>query len=224
MDKIVIRGGNPLLGTVRIMARRMRSACMAAGSAHRRTGDSGEHSAGRDIETTRKLLAAMGAEGELGYAAVITAHDLRANSGRARKRRMNCPRPCVRRRSSWGRWSPLWPPRVSLPGGSPSALALSISISRVWRPRRERSRRSMATRGHHRSSKRRSSQRPRNCFDKNRAGKLKTYDAAVGRCETRHAELRLAKPEVADLGAHCSTHGPRRYTRGNVHDLHQGRR
>ena len=60
MDKLVIRGGNPLLGTVRISgAKNAALPCMAV------TLENIPQV--RDIETTRKLLAAMGAEVELGY-------------------------------------------------------------------------------------------------------------------------------------------------------------
>jgi UDP-N-acetylglucosamine 1-carboxyvinyltransferase len=80
MDKFVIRGGNPLLGTVRISG--AKNAALPAMAAALLTEDpvileNVPHV--RDIETTRKLLSAMGAEVELGY-------------GRARSRTSICCR------------------------------------------------------------------------------------------------------------------------------------
>jgi UDP-N-acetylglucosamine 1-carboxyvinyltransferase len=68
MDKLVIRGGNPLLGTVRISG--AKNAALPAMAAALLTEDTvilENIPQVRDIETTRKLLAAMGAEVELGY-------------------------------------------------------------------------------------------------------------------------------------------------------------
>jgi len=68
MDKFVIRGGNPLLGTVRIS--RAKHAALPAMAAALLTDDPvvlENIPQVRDIETTRKLLTAMGAEVELGY-------------------------------------------------------------------------------------------------------------------------------------------------------------
>src|SRR6201984_3671232 len=68
MDKLVIRGGNPLLGTVRISgAKNAALPCMAAALLTDEPVVIENIPKVRDIETTRKLLAAMGAEGELGY-------------------------------------------------------------------------------------------------------------------------------------------------------------
>src|SRR5262245_49708125 len=68
MDKFVIRGGNPLLGTVRISgAKNAALPCMAAALLTEDTVALENIPQVRDIETTRKLLAAMGAEVELGY-------------------------------------------------------------------------------------------------------------------------------------------------------------
>src|SRR6476646_9186499 len=78
MDKFVIRGGNPLLGTVRISG--AKNAALPAMAAALLTEEPVilEHVPHvRDIETTRKLLAAMGAEVELGQ-------------GRARNRTSIC--------------------------------------------------------------------------------------------------------------------------------------
>ena len=68
MDKFVIRGGNPLLGTVRISG--AKNAALPAMAAALLTDEPvilENIPQVRDIETTRKLLAAMGADVELGY-------------------------------------------------------------------------------------------------------------------------------------------------------------
>jgi UDP-N-acetylglucosamine 1-carboxyvinyltransferase len=68
MDKFVIRGGNPLLGTVRISgAKNAALPCMAAALLTDEPIVLENIPQVRDIETTRKLLASMGAEVELGY-------------------------------------------------------------------------------------------------------------------------------------------------------------
>jgi UDP-N-acetylglucosamine 1-carboxyvinyltransferase len=68
MDKLVIRGGSPLLGTVRISgAKNAALPCMAAALLTEEPVILENIPQVRDIETTRKLLAAMGAEVELGY-------------------------------------------------------------------------------------------------------------------------------------------------------------
>jgi UDP-N-acetylglucosamine 1-carboxyvinyltransferase len=68
MDKFVVRGGNPLLGTIKVSgAKNSALPCMAAAIL---TGDEvvlENIPQVRDIETERKLLAAMGAEVDLGY-------------------------------------------------------------------------------------------------------------------------------------------------------------
>src|SRR5208282_4817966 len=84
MDKLVIRGGNPLLGTVRISgAKNAALPCMAAALLTEEPVILENIPQVRDIETTRKLLAAMGAEVELGYGrahhrTTICAHTLAA--------------------------------------------------------------------------------------------------------------------------------------------------
>jgi UDP-N-acetylglucosamine 1-carboxyvinyltransferase len=68
MDKFVIRGGSPLLGTVRVSG--AKNAALPAIAAALLTDEPvilENIPQVRDIETTRKLLAAMGAEVELGY-------------------------------------------------------------------------------------------------------------------------------------------------------------
>ncbi|MGH9513350.1 MAG: UDP-N-acetylglucosamine 1-carboxyvinyltransferase [Terriglobales bacterium] len=68
MDKFVIRGGNPLLGSVRVSgAKNAALPCMAAALLTEEPVILENIPQVRDIETTRKLLAAMGAEVELGY-------------------------------------------------------------------------------------------------------------------------------------------------------------
>ncbi len=68
MDKFVVRGGNPLLGTVRISgAKNSALPCMAAAILTEDEVILENVPQVRDIETERKLLASMGAEVELGY-------------------------------------------------------------------------------------------------------------------------------------------------------------
>src|SRR6201988_2162228 len=68
MDKFVIRGGSPLLGTVRISgAKNAALPCMAAALLTEDTVILENIPQVRDIETTRRLLSSMGAEVELGY-------------------------------------------------------------------------------------------------------------------------------------------------------------
>ncbi len=68
MDKLVIRGGTPLLGTVRISgAKNAALPCMAAALLTEETVILENIPQVRDIETTRRLLSSMGAEVELGY-------------------------------------------------------------------------------------------------------------------------------------------------------------
>jgi len=68
MDKFVIRGGTPLLGTVRVSgAKNAAMPCIAAALLTDEPVILENIPQVRDIETTRKLLTAMGAEVELGY-------------------------------------------------------------------------------------------------------------------------------------------------------------
>src|SRR6202521_5233987 len=68
MDKFVIRGGNPLLGTIRVSgAKNAALPCMAAALLTDDPVILENIPQVRDIQTTRNLLAAMGAEVELGY-------------------------------------------------------------------------------------------------------------------------------------------------------------
>src|SRR5438045_888467 len=68
MGKFVIRGGEPLLGTVRISgAKNAALPCMAAALLTDQPVILENVPQVRDIQTTRNLLAAMGADVELGY-------------------------------------------------------------------------------------------------------------------------------------------------------------
>ncbi|HZD47289.1 MAG TPA: UDP-N-acetylglucosamine 1-carboxyvinyltransferase [Silvibacterium sp.] len=68
MDKFVIRGGNPLLGTVRVSgAKNSALPCMAAAILTEDEVVLENIPQVRDIETERKLLVSMGGEVELGY-------------------------------------------------------------------------------------------------------------------------------------------------------------
>jgi UDP-N-acetylglucosamine 1-carboxyvinyltransferase len=68
MDKFVIRGGTPLLGTVRVSgAKNAALPAMAAALLTEEPVILENVPQVRDIETTRRLLTAMGAEVELGY-------------------------------------------------------------------------------------------------------------------------------------------------------------
>lgn len=68
MDKFVIRGGNPLLGTIKVSgAKNAALPAMAAALLTEEPVILENIPQVRDIETERKLLAAMGAEVELGY-------------------------------------------------------------------------------------------------------------------------------------------------------------
>jgi len=68
MDKFVIRGGNPLVGTVRVSgAKNSALPCMAAAILTEEEVILENIPQVRDIETERRLLSSMGAEVELGY-------------------------------------------------------------------------------------------------------------------------------------------------------------
>ena len=68
MDKLIIRGGEPLLGTVRVSgAKNAALPCMAAALLTDEPVVLENIPQVRDIQTTRNLLAAMGADVELGY-------------------------------------------------------------------------------------------------------------------------------------------------------------
>ena len=68
MDKFVIRGGNPLLGTIRVSG--AKNAALPAMAAALLTDEPvvlENIPDVRDIQTERKLLVSLGAEVELGY-------------------------------------------------------------------------------------------------------------------------------------------------------------
>ena len=68
MDKFVVRGGNPLLGTIRVSgAKNSALPCMAAAILTEDEVILENVPQVRDIETERRLLESMGAEVELGY-------------------------------------------------------------------------------------------------------------------------------------------------------------
>src|SRR5947209_9012299 len=68
MDKFVVRGGNPLLGTIKVSgAKNSALPCMAAAILTEDEVIIENIPQVRDIETERKLLSSMGAEVELGY-------------------------------------------------------------------------------------------------------------------------------------------------------------
>ncbi len=68
MDKFVVRGGNPLLGTIKVSgAKNSALPCMAAAILTEDEVTLENIPQVRDIETERKLLSAMGAEVDLGY-------------------------------------------------------------------------------------------------------------------------------------------------------------
>jgi UDP-N-acetylglucosamine 1-carboxyvinyltransferase len=68
MDKFVVRGGNPLLGTIKVSgAKNSALPCMAAAILTEGEVILENIPQVRDIETERKLLTSMGAEVELGY-------------------------------------------------------------------------------------------------------------------------------------------------------------
>jgi len=68
MDKYVIRGGNPLVGTIRISgAKNSALSCMAAAILTEEEVTLENIPQVKDIETERRLLASMGAQVELGY-------------------------------------------------------------------------------------------------------------------------------------------------------------
>src|ERR1700743_3903496 len=68
MDKFVIRGGNPLIGTIRVSgAKNSALPCMAAAILTEDELVLENIPQVQDIETERKLLESMGAQVELGY-------------------------------------------------------------------------------------------------------------------------------------------------------------
>src|SRR6266496_5803633 len=68
MDKFVVRGGNPLLGTIKVSGSKNSALpCMAAAILTEDEVILENIPQVRDIETERRLLESMGAEVQLGY-------------------------------------------------------------------------------------------------------------------------------------------------------------
>ena len=147
MDKFVIRGGNPLLGTIRVSgAKNAALPAMAAALLTEEPVILENIPQVRDIETTRKLLAAMGAEVELGY-------------GRAQHRTTICARNLTSPEASYElvkqmRASSLvlgplvarcGRARVSFPADAPLERGQSICTSKDWNAWAQKSRRTTAT-------------------------------------------------------------------------------
>ncbi len=81
MDKFIIRGGQPLLGTIRVSgAKNAALPCMAAALLTDEPVILENIPQVRDIQTTRNLLAAMGAEVELGYGRAHHRTTIHANN------------------------------------------------------------------------------------------------------------------------------------------------
>ena len=105
MDKFVIRGGNPLVGTIRVSgAKNSALPCMAAAILTEDEVTLENIPQVRDIETERKLLASMGAEVEL------ARRPRAATAPRSVAARSPIPspatrssRPCAPARWCWGR-------------------------------------------------------------------------------------------------------------------------
>ena len=109
MDKFVIRGGNPLLGTVRISgAKNAALPAMAAALLTEEPVILENVPQVRDIETERKLLAAMGAEVDWVTAAPSIAPPSAVAICPVRKPPTSWSRPCAPRRWCWDRWWLAW--------------------------------------------------------------------------------------------------------------------
>ena len=136
MDKFVIRGGNPLVGTIRVSgAKNSALPCMAAAILTEDEVILENIPQVRDIETERRLLASMGAEVELRLRPrAAPHHDQLPHPLRSRRQirdRENHARqfPGARSRSSR---APAW--RASpCPAAAPSAAGPSICTSRDWK-------------------------------------------------------------------------------------------
>ncbi len=148
MDKLVIRGGNPLVGTVRVSG--AKNAALPAMAAALLTDEPvilENIPQVRDIVTERNLLASMGAEVELGY-------------GRAQHRTTISCRNLVNEEAAYDLvktmrastlvLGPAGRPHADMPAyrcpaDAPSAPAPSTFTSRDWRSSALASRRSTAT-------------------------------------------------------------------------------
>ena len=147
MDKLVIRGGEPLLGTVRVSgAKNAALPCMAAALLTDEPVILENIPQVRDIQTTRNLLAAMGAEVELGYGRAqhrTTIHCAKLATPEASYELVKTMRastlvlgPLVARCGH---------ARVSLPGGCAIGAARSTCTSRGLNSLAQKSRRTTAT-------------------------------------------------------------------------------
>ena len=107
MDKLVIRGGNPLLGTVRISgAKNAALPCMAAALLTEEPVILENIPQVRDIETTRKLARRHGRGSRTGYGRAHHRTTIRARNLAAPEAPTSWSRPCAPPRWSWGRWLP----------------------------------------------------------------------------------------------------------------------
>ena len=106
MDKFVIRGGNPLLGTIRVSgAKNSALPCMAAAILTEDEVVLENIPQVRDIETERKLLVSMGAEVELGYGRAQHRAPSVAACFPIQLPNTKSSRPCAPRRWCWVLWS-----------------------------------------------------------------------------------------------------------------------
>ena len=135
MDKFIIRGGNPLVGTVRVSgAKNSALPAMAAAILTDEEITLENIPQVRDIETQRRLLASMGAvvarhEGDAQDHVTISCRSL--SDPVARYEIVKTMRasslvlgPLIARAGM---------ARVAMPGAAPSAAAPSICTSRVWK-------------------------------------------------------------------------------------------
>ena len=227
MDKLVIRGGNALLGTVRISgAKNAALPCMAAALLTDEPVILENIPQVRDIETTRKLLAAMGAEVELGY-------------GRAHHRTTICARTLASPEASYElvktmRASTLvlgplvarcGRAHVSLPGGCAiGARPIDLHIKGLERLGAKITQEHGYVEADHGSAQRGSASGRRNCFRQDYRHRHRRHAHGRHACRGRnhHAELR---PRTGSRrpGRAAQRHGRQNPGRGHVHDSRQGR-
>ena len=204
MDKFVIRGGNPLLGTIKVSgAKNSALPCMAAAILTEDEVVLENIPQVRDIETERKLLTSMGAEVELGY-------------GRAQHRtRIKCAilsDPVAKyeivktMRASSLVLGPLSPAPASpawlCPAAAPSAAVPSTCTSRVSKPWAPPSPRTTATSKRAALTTAPASKGAHIVFDKiTVTGTEDLLMAADPRRRRNHLENCAREPEVSDLAA-----------------------
>src|SRR5579872_1861986 len=146
MDKFVIRGGEPLLGTVRVSgAKNAALPCMAAALLTDQPVILENIPQVRDIQTTRNLLAAMGAEVELGYGRAHHRTTIHCANLATPEASYELVRRCGPRPWCWGRW---WRDAggraCRYPAGARSGSGRLICTSRGWRSWERRLCKSMA--------------------------------------------------------------------------------